>query len=86
MTRKSLSREIQIVNLRLNFHRAQFQLTNQQSKVALYQLNPYLIIGVGLLAGVMTSGMGWRKIYRLAGTGLSFIPFIVSGFTPDENV
>lgn len=79
MTRKSLCREINFVNQRLNLHQVQFQQTNEQSKVALHQLNPYLIIGVGLFAGVMTSVMGWRKVYRYAGAGLSFYPFLVGG-------
>lgn len=86
MTRKSLCREIQTVNLRLTIHRLQFQQTHQQSKIAFHQLHPYLLIGGGLLAGFITNRMGWRKVYSLMGTGLSFYPFIVSGLSPDENV
>lgn len=77
MTRKSLCCEINSVNQRFNFHLAQFKQTSKQSKVALHQLNPYVIIGVGLFAGVMTSVMGWRKVYRYAGVGFSFYPFLI---------
>lgn len=86
MTRKSLSREIETVNLRLNSRQMQFQLTSDQSKVAIQKLNPYLIIGIGLLAGVVTNEMGWRKVYAFAGAGFSFYPFLISRFSPDENV
>lgn len=86
MTRKSLCREIEAVNQRLNLREAQFQLTSEQSKVAIQKLNPYLIIGVGLLAGVATSQMGWRKVYTFAGAGFSFYPFLISRLTPDEYV
>lgn len=86
MTRKLLCREIQSVNQRLNARQAEFQQTNEQSKVAIQKLNPYLIIGAGLLAGVVTSEMGWRKVYTLAGAGFSFYPFLISRLAPDEYV
>lgn len=84
MTRKSLCCEIASVNQRLNLRQARFKLINEQSKVAIEKLNPYLIIGVGLLAGVVTSEMGWRKVYAFAGTGFSFYPFLINRLAPDE--
>jgi hypothetical protein len=86
VTRKSLCREIKSVNQCLNSRQGQFQLTNEQSKVAIQKLNPYLIIGVGLLAGVVTSEIGWRRVYAVAGGGFSFYPFLRSRFAPDEYV
>jgi hypothetical protein len=86
LTRKSLCREIESINQRLNSRQAQFQLTNEQSTLAIQKLSPYLIIGVGLLAGVVTGEMGWRKAYALAGVGFSFYPFLISRLAPDEYV
>lgn len=77
MTRKSLCRDIQFVNQRLNLRQEQFQLTHTQSKVALKRLNSYLIIGVSLLAGVMTNIIGWRKVYSFISTSFSFYPFLI---------
>ncbi len=86
MTRKSLCREIEIVNQRLNLTQTNFQLVNEQSKMALQQLNPYLMIGAGFLAGVMTNVVGWRNIYSFVGMGFSFYPFLISTFAADEYV
>jgi len=77
MTRKSLCREIQSINQRLNSRQEQFQLVNAQSNLALKKLNPYLIIGVGLLAGMATRLMGWRKIYTFVGASFSFYPLLM---------
>ena len=86
MTRKSLCREIESVNQRLNLTQTQLQLTHEQSKVSIQKLNPYLIIGIGLLAGIVTSEMGWRKVYTFAVAGVSFYPFLISRLAPDEYV
>lgn len=84
MTRKALCREIQVVNQRLNLRRMKFQLTNEQSKIAFQQLGPYLMIGGGLLAGLVTGAMGWRKIYTFADLGFSFYPLFISTFALDK--
>lgn len=76
MTRKSLCRDIQSVHQRLNLRQAQFQLTNEQSKAALKKINPYLIIGGGLCAGVMAGVIGWRKVFTVAKASYSFSPFL----------
>lgn len=74
MTRKSLCRDIEYVHQRLNLRQTQFQLTHKQSKAALKNINACLIIGLSLLAGVMTNVIGWRKVYSLVGTSFSFYP------------
>ncbi|SIS42298.1 hypothetical protein [Neptunomonas antarctica] len=77
MTRKSLCRDIQSVHQRLNLRQEQFQLANEQSKAALKKTSPYLIIGIGLLAGVVTHVIGWRKAYTVVNTSFSFYPFLL---------
>lgn len=77
MTRKSLYREIQSANQRLNLRQQQFHLTNEQVKVALKKINPYLIIGTGLVAGAATSAMGWRKAYTAVSVSMSFYSFLI---------
>lgn len=84
MTRKALNLEIQLVNQRLNLRRMQFQLANERSKVAFEQLNPYLIVGGGLLAGLVTGFMGLRKAYTFADLGFSLYPFLISKFALDQ--
>jgi hypothetical protein len=74
VTRKSLYRDIQSVNQRLNLRQQQFHLTNKRAKVALLKINPYLIIATGLTAGVITSSMGWRKAY----TAVSSYSFLIN--------
>ncbi len=86
MTRKALRRKIQARNNSLNAHQAQFSLTGAQSKLALKKHSPYLIIGIGLLAGVVTRVIGWHAVYSLVSTGASFYPYIISkGSSPDES-
>ena len=77
MIRKSLCRDIQLVNQRLNLRQETFQRTKARSNAALQQLNPYLRIGVGLLAGIMTSIVGWRKIYTFVGASFNFYPSLI---------
>lgn len=84
MTRNALRREIEVINQRLNLRQMQFQLANERSKVAFQQLNPYLIIGGGLLTGLVTGVMGWRKAYSFANIGFSFYPFLISKFELDK--
>lgn len=78
MTRKSLSREIQSVNERLNLRQKQFHLTNERAKVALKKINPYLIMATGLIAGALMSAMGWRKAYTAVSLSFSFYSFLIS--------
>lgn len=76
MTRRSLRCEIQSVNQRLNQRHNQFQLTSQQLKIVLKTQMPYFIIASGLLVGVVTGVMGWRKTYKAVITGYRFYPFL----------
>ena len=78
MTRKSLCRDIQSVHQRLNLRQEQCQLTNEQSKAALKKISPYLLIGTGLLAGVMTNVIGWRKVYTVVSASYNLYPFLMS--------
>lgn len=80
MTRRALYSEIEDVNRRLNLRLMQFQLTNERSKVAFKQIPSYLMIGGGLLGGLVTGVMGWRKVYTFADLGFSFYPFLISKF------
>lgn len=78
MTRRSLSREIQVLDQRLNIRQQQFHLTHEQAKVALKKINPYLLMATGLVAGAAISAMGWRKAYTAIDVGLSAYSMLIS--------
>ena len=77
MTRKSLCRDIQSVHQRLNLRQQQFQLTHEQSKNALKNINPYFLIGGGLCAGIITSVIGLSKVYTVVSASYSVYPFLM---------
>ena len=79
MTRKCLTKDIHCLNQRLISHQQQFQRTNAQSKAALKKLNPVLMIGAGLLAGVVTGLLGWRSTYTAVRAGFTVYPVLLSG-------
>lgn len=78
MTRKALCREIQGVNQRLHLHETALKRTREKSILALKKINPLVLIATGLLAGAIVGSIGWRKLYSLAGMGMSSYPFLKS--------
>jgi hypothetical protein len=85
VSRKTLLHKIQLQNERLDLRQAQFILARARSKRVLSRCNPYLIIGVGLLAGVATKALGWRKVYSLAKVGARLYPLITNGVKPNDE-
>lgn len=86
MTRETLCRRIQSRNNSLKLRQAQFLLISAQSKLALKKRNPYLLIGIGLLAGIVTRVIGWQRIYRLASAGANLYPFMINKYeSPDAS-
>ena len=78
MSRKTLLREIQSRNSHLHVRQAQLVLDNAKSRHVINRYSPYLIVGVGLLAGIATKTLGWRKVYRFAKAGSRLYPFIIN--------
>lgn len=78
MTRKSLRHEIQTVSQRLYLRQARFHRTREQSIIALQKIDPYLMVGTGLIAGAVTSAMGWRKAYTAVSFSFSLYSFLIS--------
>jgi hypothetical protein len=78
MTHKSLRHEIQTVSQRLYLRQEQFHRTSEQSIIALQKIHPYLMIGTGLVAGAVTSTMGWRKAYTAASVSFRFYSFLIN--------
>lgn len=78
MTRKSLRHEIQTVSQRLYLRQDQFHQTSEQSIIALQKINPYLMMGIGLIAGAVTGSMGWRTAYAAASVSFRFYSFLIS--------
>tara|TARA_R110001583_G_scaffold16561_9_gene67809 strand:- start:114 stop:377 length:264 start_codon:yes stop_codon:yes gene_type:complete len=76
--RKSLCHEIQTVSQRLYLRQEKFHRTSEQSTIALQKTHPYLLIGTGLIAGAITSAMGWRKAYTAVSFNSSFYSFLIS--------
>ncbi|CCK75909.1 MAG: hypothetical protein KBT75_17465 [Oleispira antarctica] len=78
MSRKTLRCNIQSRNNSLKLRQTQLALASRQSRKALNRCNPYLIIGVGLLAGVTIKTIGWRKVYSFARVGARIYPLIIN--------
>ncbi|MFT4765259.1 MAG: hypothetical protein ACI9OH_002368 [Oleispira sp.] len=85
MTRKTLRSKIQSRNNNLNSRQAQFALNSSQSKQVLSQYSPYLIVGIGLFAGIATRAIGWRRVYGLLGMGVRLYPVIMNQVEPSEE-
>ena len=87
MTRKTLRRNIELRNNSLNLRQAEFVLINEQSKLAQQKWSPYLIVGIGLFAGIAAKVVGWRRLYSLAVAGIRLYPFIInSSVSSDESI
>lgn len=69
MNRSALIREIRVVDERLIRHQAQFQVSYHRSIQAIKQLNPWWLVGAGLMLGVAAGRMGWRGISALMLSG-----------------
>ena len=80
MNRKTLCRKIQLKNNKLNLRQAQFSLINERFVRAMKKQNPYLVVGVGVLAGLVTRGVGLRKVYSLLRTGSRLYSFMISRY------
>ncbi|MFA7553537.1 MAG: hypothetical protein WCY88_04735 [Spongiibacteraceae bacterium] len=78
MTRKSLRREIQLLSQHLTLEQARLQISCERSSVALKNINPLLIVGVGLFAGVVVRTMGLRGAYNTISAGFSAYPLLVN--------
>lgn len=85
MSRETLRCKIKSRNNSLKLRQAQLALISRQSKAVLNKANPYLIMGAGLLAGVATKIIGWRKTYRLAKAGVRVYSLIINKAESYEN-
>jgi hypothetical protein len=65
MTRKSLCAEIKTVNLRLNRKHKKIQALSTESQYLIKQVNPFVLIGIGLLSGATVKLIGFRKLYKV---------------------
>ncbi|WP_339671165.1 hypothetical protein [Dasania marina] len=76
MTRKALRQQIQQLNHRLNERQKKRLRTKQQLTVLVKNSHPFLLMAVGLLAGVASGLMGWRKVYAVSRVGFSVYPLL----------
>jgi hypothetical protein len=78
MTRKSLCAEIKTVNFRLNRRNKKIQVLSTESQYLIKQVNPFVLIGIGLLSGAAVKLIGFRKLYKVFGICQSAYPLLTN--------
>ncbi|WP_019528686.1 hypothetical protein [Dasania marina] len=76
MTRKALRQQIQQLNHRLNERQKKRLRTKQQLTALVKNTHPFLLVAVGLFAGVASGLMGWRKVYAVSRVGFNVYPLL----------
>lgn len=85
VSRKALLSKLKACDDALQVRQAQLVLDAAKSRQMITRYSPYLIVSLGLLAGIISPRVGLSKAYRFTKTISRLYPLLINRIKPNQQ-